>query len=282
MQMVASSSGAQLAVEALGEPQQGTILLVMGATASMLWWPQSLVQALAEAGYQVIRFDHRDTGGSTTYPPGEIGYTIQDLADDLLAILDAFGVERAHLVGMSLGGYLGQIVALQHPERVATLALLSAEPLGQNYEGEGIAPALLEHFGAMESLDWDDHAAVVAFLLRDAELCAGTAQPFDVAAATTRIEGELSRTQSMASAFNHGSVGGKLDPGLRIDRLRLPLLVVHGSADPVIGVGAARASAAAVPGAELMILPERGHELLEVDMPALAQAILRNCARAPA
>ncbi|WP_172121780.1 MULTISPECIES: alpha/beta hydrolase [unclassified Devosia] len=280
MRMIASSGGAQLASVAEGERLEGTILLVMGATASMVWWPQALVQALADAGFQVIRFDHRDTGASTTNPPGDIRYTIQELADDLVAILDAYGVRRAHLVGMSLGGYLAQIVALQHPERVATLALLSAEPLGMNYQGEGIAPALLEHFDTFGSVDWSDAAAVRRFMLRDAELCAGTAVPFDTDAASARIEQELSRTQSMASAFNHGSVGGELDPGLSAADLRLPLLVVHGSQDPVISLAAARTSAAAVPGAELIILPKRGHELLEMDMPEIAAAVVRNCARA--
>lgn len=154
------SGNASIFTEAAGQGEKGTILLVMGATASMVWWPDSLIEALVAGGYRTIRFDHRDTGASSVFAPGEGNYDLADLTGDLLAILDAYEVAAAHLVGMSLGGYLSQILALTHPERVKSLTLIASEPLGVEYEGEGLAPAFMEHFGAMGSLDWTDAEAV--------------------------------------------------------------------------------------------------------------------------
>lgn len=270
---VAVDGGVSLHTEATGERRRGTILLAMGATASMLWWPQSLLTGLVEQGFQVIRFDHRDTGQSTTNAPGDVRYDIFDLAGDLIAILDAYGVEKAHLVGMSLGGYVAQIAAIDHPDRVLSLTLIASEPLGVAYEGEGIAPEFMEHFGAMGELDWSNRDAVARFLLRIAELSAGPATGFDAAATLRRIENELSRTTSMQSAFNHSMVGGELGEKHNAARLALPVLLIHGSKDPIISVNAARASAETIPGAHVLVLEGRGHELVEADVPQIAEAI---------
>lgn len=269
------TDGATLATEAWGEGARGTILLAMGATASMVWWPEALIKALMAGGYRVIRFDHRDTGRSTTNPPGEVRYDVQDLAGDLLAILDAYGVQAAHLVGMSLGGYVAQIAALQHPGRVLSLTLIAAEPVGISYEAEGISPELLAHFGTMGELDWADREAVAGFMLRVAELSAGSRRPFQWEAQRQRVERELDRAGNIESAFNHAMVRGELPEGMSAAGLRVPVLVVHGSEDPVISVHAAEATARAVPGAELLVLEGAGHELAEADLPAIAGAVLR-------
>lgn len=271
------SGDAQLATVVRGEPLRGTILLAMGATASMLWWPDPLLDGLAAGGYQVICFDHRDTGRSTTRPPGELSYDLGDLAGDLVAILDSYGVSHAHLVGMSLGGYLAQIVSLRQPERVLSLTLVASEPFGISYEAEGIADNLMAHFGTMASLDWSDRVAVAAFLLKIAELSSGTRSPFDHRAALDRIEGELSRTSSMQSAFNHSMLPGAIDLELTAADLFGPVLIIHGSEDPVISVNAARKSAQVIPRSELMILEGVGHELLPQDAPLIARRILAHC-----
>jgi len=277
--LVQVADGVHLCTQATGRPERGTILLAMGATASMAWWPEPLVTGLAEAGYQVIAFDHRDTGRSTTNAPGDLRYDLFDMAADLIAILAAYEAEAAHLVGMSLGGYIAQIAALTHPHRVRSLTLIAAEPLGVTYEGEGLSEDLLEHFGSMAALDWSNRDAVVGFMLKLAELSAGPAPGFDANAALRRIERELERTSSMQSAFNHAMVSGELGPELVAGRLDVPVLVVHGSQDRVISVAAARASLATIPDARLLLLEGRGHELLDADVPAIADAILRLAAR---
>ena len=112
--------GLTLATEAFGDPSDPAILLIMGATSSMLWWPEAFCEQLAGAGRYVIRYDNRDTGRSTTGAPGKPTYTTDDMADDAVRILDDYGIERAHVVGMSLGGMIAQLVALKAPERVRT------------------------------------------------------------------------------------------------------------------------------------------------------------------
>jgi len=270
--MVETAPGVTLCTEAWGEPERGTFLLAMGATASMVWWPDSLMQALADGGYQAIRFDHRDTGRSTSGAPGVVDYDLDALMGDLLAILDAHGVRQAHLAGMSLGGYVAQILALQQPDRVQSLTLIASEPLGHTYEGEGISDEFMAHFGSMGVLDWSDRAAVSAFLLRIAELSAGPAG-FDGVAAQRRIDKELDRTSNIQSAFNHSMVGGDVD-GLDISNVTQPVLVVHGSDDPVISVAAGRKIAAVARDSEMLTLDGRGHELLEADVAKIAGALL--------
>lgn len=276
---VAATDGVKLFTQATGQPKRGTILLAMGATASMVWWPDSMVARLAEGGYQVIQFDHRDTGQSTTNPPGDVRYDIFDVASDLIAILDAYEVKTANLVGMSLGGYVSQIAALRYPERVRSLTLIASEPLGVAYEGEGISDEVMRHFASMAELDWSDHQAVMRFMLKIAELSSGSAASFDRDVALRRIEREMQRTSSMQSAFNHSMISGELGPHLNAARLELPVLIVHGSEDPIISVSAARASAVTIEGAQLLLLDDRGHELLDADVPRITEAILSLAAR---
>ncbi|SEP81544.1 Pimeloyl-ACP methyl ester carboxylesterase [Devosia sp. YR412] len=274
-----SHAGIELATEAAGSPEKGTILLAMGATASMVWWPDTMVQALAQGGYQVIRFDHRDTGQSTTNAPGDVQYEAQDLADDLLAILDAYDVQSAHFVGMSLGGYVSQIDAIEHPDRVLSLTLIASEPVGIEYQGEGITPEFMEHFSAMGTLDWSDDAEVADFMLGIARLSAGSGRPFDSKQAMARIERELARTDSIQSAFNHSMVGGELGADVTAAGITQPLLLIHGSDDPIISVAAARKSADVVSDATLLVLDGVGHELLAEDVPKIVEAILAHCAK---
>ena len=276
---IVTSGGVELATKSFGTPEKGTILLAMGATASMVWWPIPMVKSLAEHGYQVIRFDHRDTGQSTTNAPGEVQYDVNDLADDLLNILNAHGVKGAHLVGMSLGAYVSQINALKHPERVLSLTMISAEPVGIAYSGEGISPPFMEHMAAMGELDWSESDAVTSFMLGIAQLAAGSARPFDQDAALARITLELERTDSIQSAFNHAMVGGQIDPSFTAAGLTQPLLLIHGSEDPIISVNAAGKTADAVPGSKLLVLEGVGHELVQQDVPRIVEAILGNCER---
>lgn len=271
--------GVELATRVTGRSLHGSILLAMGSTASMVWWPESMVAGLADRGYQVIQFDHRDTGQSTTNAAGDVRYDIFDMTSDLMAILDAYDVEAAHLVGMSLGGYVSQIAALTHPKRVHSLALIASEPLGVPYESEGIAPEFMDHFGTMAELDWSDNEAVAQFMLKIAELSAGSAAPFDRDAAMRRIALELQRTSNMQSAFNHSMITGELEPHLNAANLDVPVLLVHGSEDPIISVNAAYASAKVIKGAELLQLVGRGHELLEADVPTIVEAILKQVER---
>lgn len=254
--------GISLAAQSFGAVENPTLLLVMGATASMLGWPDKLCHALADRGLHVLRFDHRDTGQSTTVPPGEATYAVEDMAEDVLAVMARYGVERAHLAGMSLGGYIAQMVALQSPERVASLTLIASEPLG--WDGPSlphISEKFLGHFAALASLDWSDTDAAADFLVESERLCAGSGAPFDGLAARQVALRVLERTNSPASMFNHGTVGTREDWTGRFRDIACPVLVIHGDEDPILPVENGRAIASGIVDAQLEVLPRVGHEL---------------------
>jgi pimeloyl-ACP methyl ester carboxylesterase len=117
-------NGVDLCVETFGDPADPPVLLIAGMGSSMDGWPAEFCAELAAAGRFVIRYDHRDTGRSVSYPTGRPGYTGGDLRADTLGILDVFGIARAHLVGISMGGGMSQVLGIEHPDRVASLTLV--------------------------------------------------------------------------------------------------------------------------------------------------------------
>ncbi len=261
MQLI-DNNGHILATESFGKVGDPALVLVMGATASMLGWPDALCLKLADRGLHVLRFDHRDTGRSTTVAPGEATYSVEDMAGDVLAVMAGHWVEKAHLVGMSLGGYIAQMVALMQPGRVASLTLIATEPLG--WDGEPlphISDDFLAHFGALATLDWADQEAVADFLVKSEHLCAGSAAAFDAMAARSVVKRVLARTDSPASMFNHGTLTTREDWTGGFRRIDCPVLVIHGEEDPILPVENGRAIAAGTPGARIEVLPGVGHEL---------------------
>ncbi len=267
----------QLAAQGFGDPRAPAIVLVMGATASRDWWPLALCEALANGGFQVVRYDHRDTGASTTVGPGAARYAAEDLATDLVALLDGLGLATAHLVGMSLGGLLAQMVALDHPARVRSLTLIGSEPLG--WTGAvlpGMATAFLDHFAGFAGLDWSDRSAVVEFRLGISRLCAGALHPFDETATRMMLAAEYDRARSPESAFNHGSVGLSRDWSGRLETLTPPTLVIHGTEDPILPLPNGEALAGTIRGARLVVLEGAGHDLPAPLLPRIATEILTH------
>jgi pimeloyl-ACP methyl ester carboxylesterase len=274
-------SGIDIATETFGSCSDPCLLLIMGATASMLSWPDTLCRRLADAGLYVVRFDHRDTGASTTVPPGEADYSVEDMAGDVISILNRLGVDRAHLMGMSLGGYIAQMLALTHAERLLSLTLVASEPLG--WDGDRlphIRPEILDHFSGLTVIDWSSQTAIASFLLELERLNSGTGAAFDEEAAHARILQGLSRTQSPASMFNHASLDVRKDWSGGYRRIRLPVLVIHGEEDPVLPVENGQALAEGIPSSLLVTFEGTGHELPERDHERMVRVVtehIRKC-----
>lgn len=268
---VVRSGEVHLAAETFGSPSDPALVLVMGATASMMWWPEDLCRALAARGFHVVRYDHRDTGRSTNVEPD---YAVEDLMHDLVAVLDHYRIERVHLAGMSLGALICQMAALSFPQRVRSLTLIAAEPLGwTGRDLPGMAPEVLAHFGRLATLDWTSRTAVADFMLGVARLCAATSSAFDETRERARIDAEIDRAREMRSAFNHSMIGLRDDWTGAIGRIGQPVLVIHGAEDPVVPIDNGRAIASAAPNARILELAGVGHELPERAIVPIVEAI---------
>jgi pimeloyl-ACP methyl ester carboxylesterase len=276
------TNGVELATEAFGDPAHAPMLLIMGGMASMLWWPEEFCRQLAAHTLYVIRYDQRDTGLSTKYPPGEAPYTRDDFAEDAIGVLDAYGLAGAHIVGMSLGGYIGQLAALRHPSRVLSLTVISSSPVGVDVSGlPGSGAAWLAHMEASEPKDWSDFAQVIPFMLEDARLIGSTRHPFDKEKVRALVKRDFERSGGYLSATNHGALLGEGPRPGRAQDLRVPLLVIHGTSDPVFPVEHGLALAEAVRGAKLMRVEGGGHELHPADWDQIVGALVTHTSVKP-
>jgi pimeloyl-ACP methyl ester carboxylesterase len=271
--------GIRLFVETMGDPGHPAVLLIMGAMASGAWWPEELCEMLAHRRRLVVRYDHRDTGGSTSYAPGTINYTVDDLADDGVRVLDGLGINTAHLVGMSLGGFLAQLIALKYPRTVRTITLIASERLAAADPNlPGMSPAVAAYHARAGELDWSDHSAVVEYQIGAWRLLNGSAHEFDPALVRSMAEADLKRTANPLTAFNHAQLQGA-DVWLnRLGEIRQPALIIHGTEDIVLPYAHAEALHAELPNSTLLTLDGTGHELPRGDWPAIADAIVRHTA----
>ena len=269
-------NGVDLRVETLGSPTAPAILLVMGAGASMDWWQDDFCARLAAGPRYVIRYDHRDTGQSTSYPPGEPGYTGDDLVADAAALLAVLGVRRAHVVGQSMGGALAQLVALDHPERVASLTLVATSPAGPEPDLPPMSDEASAAFAAIAEPDWSDRAAVIEYLTEQWRATSSRSRPFDEQGTRALSARVVDRTTNMESSTKNAYAAEGSDRWReRLGGLDVPTLVVHGTEDPVFPLGHGEALAREIPGAELLILEGGGHELARRDWDVVVPAILR-------
>lgn len=248
----------ELCAEAFGDPADPTVLLIMGLAASMLHWDEQFCERLAAGGRYVIRYDHRDTGRSTTCPPGEPNYTGDDLTADALRVLDAFGVDRAHLVGMSAGGGIAQEIALDHPQRVRTLTLQSTTPIGRvDADLPGMSDELAAVFSetGAATASADPVEAII-----DGERPFHGVLPFDEERWRDVATRSVARSRNVDSAANNFMVeqGSAAHDGL--GRITVPTLVMHGTHDPLFPLPHGEALAAAIPGARFLVLDGVGHE----------------------
>jgi len=270
-----TANGVELFTESFGDADDPAVLLIMGAMASGVWWPDEFCRRLARGGRFVVRYDQRDTGRSTSYAPGTLSYSLEDLADDAVAVLDAYGVGEAHLAGMSLGGILAQIVAIKHPGRVRSLTLVASERHAPaDPELPPISPEILAYHVEAVDLDWSDRAAVIEYQVGAWRLLSGPAHAFDEEGVRARAEADFEHTPNPLTAFNHAQLGGGEQYYGRLAEIVVPALVIHGSDDPVLPYAHGVALAEALPDADLLTLEGVGHELHPDDWQTIVDAIL--------
>jgi pimeloyl-ACP methyl ester carboxylesterase len=272
------ANGVELCTEPFGDPTDPPVLLIMGIGASMLWWDEGFCRTLAESGRFVIRYDHRDTGRSVTYEPGHPTYTGGDLASDAVGVLDAYALPAAHVVGVSAGGAFAQLLALDHPDRVLSLVLISTSPAAAG--GRQLPPPTEEfiRFVTDAAVDWSDPAPVVEYLVDYSRVLAGNCRPFDEEGFRDLAQRDVARARDFAAAQNHDLLRDEGSPPRPPASIAAPTLVIHGDADPMFPIGHGEALADEIPGATLLTLEGGGHGLYRPDWDTVAGAIVRHTA----
>ena len=272
------ANGVELCTEAFGDHRDPPILLIMGIGASMLWWEEGFCAMLAEGGRFVIRYDHRDTGRSVTYEAGRPGYTGADLVADAAGVLDAYALPAANIVGVSAGGAFAQLLALDAPDRVLSLVLISTSA-AVAVERELPPPTPeFRRFVSTAEVDWSDPDSVVEYLVDYSRVLAGSERPFDETAARDLMRREVERARDVAALQNHDRIpddGPQREP---LSSIAAPTLVIHGTADPMFPVAHGKVLAEEIPGARLLRLEGAGHGIDRADWDTLVGAILEHTA----
>src|SRR5829696_7174421 len=270
----AQANGIELEYDTTGDPGAPPLLLVMGLGAQMIAWDDEFCERLADHGFWVIRFDNRDVGLSTKVEadgfnvPAAIGaalsggpvdapYLLRDMADDAFGLLDHLGIERAHVVGASMGGMIAQTMAIARPERVATLTSIMSTTGNRD-----VGNATPEALAVLMARPPSNREEYVTNAIATSRLLHGPVLPFDEARAAARAGASYDR------CFHPAGVGRQLvailasgDRTSSLSEVRVPTLVIHGDADPLVHHSGGTATAEAVPGAQLLMVEGMGHDL---------------------
>src|SRR5690554_4717219 len=258
-------NGIQLCTESFGNENNPCILLLAGATVSMLFWDAEFCEKLARKGFFVIRYDNRDVGRSTSYEPGTTPYDIVDLTHDAFAVLDGYKIESAHFFGISLGGMISQIAALMHPEKVRSLILMSTIPWGDSDPSiPDMDYRILDFQSKAAEVDWLDEERVVNYLLTGAQLISGKKE-FERERSERMIRAEFKRTNNYLSMYNHAALGGGEVYWNRLNEIKHPALIIHGTEDLICHYKHAPVLQKKIKNAALLTLEGTGHELHSED-----------------
>ncbi|AEV83955.1 alpha/beta hydrolase [Actinoplanes sp. SE50] len=263
-------NGIQVCLETFGERTDPPLLLLAGEASSMDWWDDEFCRRLAAGGRFVIRYDHRDTGRSTAFPPGA-AYSGTDLMHDALGVLDALGAPAAHLVGLSLGGALAQRIAVEHPRRALTLTLiatsaglppdaipvLAGAPTLPLRTSAGTSVAVRT---APDDVNWSNRRAAVAGLIAEALARGGPFTP-DEQQLRRLAERVFDRSCDLGTARrNHQRAGYGPPIHDRLPTITTPTLILHGTLDQRVPAHHPRELARLIPQARLIWLDGVGHE----------------------
>ncbi|MGI9084183.1 MAG: alpha/beta fold hydrolase [Aeromicrobium sp.] len=286
------SSGIDLCYETFGNPDDPAALLIMGLGGPMNWWTTDFCERLASHGFFVIRYDNRDTGRSTKLRQhrvtradlvrafvgrGRAPYTIGDLATDATELLDHLGVDRAHVVGVSMGGMIGQTLAIDHRERMLSFTSIMSTT-GRRSVGR-IHPRLIPMMLGSAGPDRDSYAERA---IRSAEVIGSPDYPPDREASLARAHETYDRGWSASGVARHMlAVITQPDRTNRLAEIEIPVTVIHGLSDPLVNRSGGRATAQAIPGAEHLEISGMAHDLPPALYDTFIDAIAKTAARAP-
>ena len=265
--------------EEFGESTNPTVLLVMGAGCQGIMWNMELINGIVNAGYHVIRFDNRDTGLSTWIDDfNATPYSYEDMAADTIGLMDALNIEKAHIIGWSMGGMIAQIVAICYPNRV--LSLTSWMSTYWSFDPD--VPAMNDELSSCyaEIMETAPPATKEAFIEENVKifrLLSGSRFPLDEQWVRSITEKSYIRGWNTNGTQNHAAAGMASPSRLEALRnLNIPTLVIHGTEDPVINYAHGVVCAKVIPGAKLLTLKGVGHEIPVEIIPETVELILKH------
>ena len=283
-------SSIEMAFQRLGDPSAPPVLLIMGAGAQMIAWPDGFCETLTKRRLHVIRFDNRDTGLSTHFTNAptpdfsaalsgdfsSVSYSLSDMAADTIGLMDALEFDQVHIVGASMGGMIAQTMAIEYPGRIKSLTSIMSTT-GDPVVGQPDYHALSE----LGEPPYSDRPGYINWKIRSLKIIGSPGYPFDEAAAAITAGLSWDRDHDPASLLRQFvAVMKSGDRTSKLRHLQVPALVIHGAADKMVNVSGGKATAAAIPGAHLHIFEGMGHGLPELLWPEISSLIAEHIQRA--
>ena len=273
-----------------GDPTDPALLLVMGLGAQLISWPDMFLEQLTARGFFTIRFDNRDSGFSTKFEGtpdllallggdrSSAPYLVEDMADDARGLLDELGLEQVHVVGVSMGGMITQALVIHHPSRFLTACSIMSTT-GDVTVGAPTGEAV----SAMLRPAANNRDEAIAASLASSKVISSPGFAFDVDLMTRRAAAAYDRSYCPeGTARQLGAILASPDRTDGLRHVKMPFLVIHGEEDPLISVSGGKATAAAVPDAQLILIPGMGHDLPEAAWDQIIDAIVATTELAPA
>ncbi len=287
---VAKSGTVEIWYESI-EPQgtpKGTVLLIMGIGNDALAWPSYFLQPMVDAGYRVVRHDHRGTGLSDWIEDWDPAhpYTLDDMAGDGIAVLDDLGVEKAHVVGISLGGMIAQQMAIRYPERVVSLTSMMSSGYAADPELPGLSREIaieLAKLGIKYGLLGSEKSTLQMVVASQQLLRGDAAYDLDVQTIAEQVLYNLRVRRGYNPRASQQHQAATLASGSRYEdlaRLKVPALIIHGTSDPMIPIAHGQKCARVIPGAQTLWVEGMGHDLPRMFVDEILSELLAHFQRA--
>ena len=266
------ANGIEIMTESFGDSGGEPLILIMGASAPAIYWRDNFVGSLVEGGCFVIRYDNRDVGRSSCFDYSADPYTLDDMANDAVGVMDAYGLASAHVAGASMGGMIVQTLMVQHADRIKTATIIMSSPFSGGGEqlvfaGDGVAgpdEEWMQNFMAIAMAPASTREEQIEKKVKQFGALTGSIEPFDEEEFRQIAALEVDQARDIDAAMNHTFAIGASSPPDRRSQLKetsLPTLVIHGTEDPILPFPHGVALAETIPGAELLKLNGAGHEL---------------------
>jgi pimeloyl-ACP methyl ester carboxylesterase len=285
----ASANGLQLEYEIRGAADAPPVLLIMGLGAQLTRWPESFCQGLVDAGYRIIRYDNRDIGLSSKLSgrvqlgraalraalglSGNPPYTLDDMAADAVGLLDALALPSAHVIGVSMGGMIGQLLAARHGGRVRRFVSVMSTSGSRSLP----RPSLSLQYQLIKPFPRHDRQARIKRTMDVLRMIGSAAYPRDEAELRAQVTRDLDRSDYVPGYLRQlAAILGSPSRLVLLPQIKSPTLIVHGADDPLVPVAAAYDLQQRIPGAQLEIVPGMGHELPAPLIPRVLTRILAH------